>query len=49
VGFVVVGQGEARTEVLLKEGLLGVLNVLQNGTVDVLLSIESLLGNLLLL
>ncbi len=41
MGFVVVGQGEASTEVLLKEGLLGVLNVLQNGTVNSLLGVES--------
>ena len=49
MGFVVVGQGETSAEVLSKEGLLGVLNVLQNGTVNRLLGFKSLLGDFLLL
>lgn len=43
MGFVVVGEGEARTQVLSQKWLLGVLNILQNGSVDVLLSFKSLL------
>ena len=48
VGFVVVTKGEASAEILSEKRLLGLLNVLQNGTIDSFLSIESLLGYLLL-
>ena len=43
VNLVIVGEGEARTEILSEKRLLGLLNVLQNGSIDTLLSSLSLL------
>ena len=42
MGLIVVSEGEAGVEVLSEEGLLGVLDVLQDGGVNGLLSAESL-------
>ena len=44
VNLVVVGKGEASTKVLSEKRLLGVLNVLQNGSIDTFLSVLSLFG-----
>ena len=49
MGLVVVAEGESGTEILGEKRLLGILNVLQNGSINGLLSLESLLGDLLLL
>ena len=49
VDFVVVTKGETSAEILSENSILGILNVLQNGTIDSFLSFESLLGDLLLL
>ena len=43
VSLVVVGEGEASAKILAEKRLLGILNVLQNGSIDTLLSVLSLL------
>lgn len=49
VGLVVVSESEAGVEVLSEEGLLGVLDVLQDGSVHGLLGAQSLGRDFLLL
>lgn len=49
MGLVVVSEGEAGVEVLSEEGLLGCLDVRQDGSIDGLLSGQSLGGDFLLL
>lgn len=49
MGLVVVSEGEAGVEVLSEEGLLGSLDVRQDGSIDGLLSAQSLGGDFLLL
>jgi len=49
VGPVVVSEGEAGVEVLSEEFFWGFFNVLQEGSIYGLLSVQSLLGYFLLL
>ncbi len=49
MGFVVVGKREAGTQILSQKWLLGLLNILNNGSVHGFLGINSGLGDLLLL
>ncbi len=49
MGLVVVSEGEAGVEVLSEEGLLGSLDVRQDGSIDGLLGAQSLGGDFLLL
>jgi len=49
VGLVVLGKGETSVQVLLEEGGLVGLKILQEDGVDGLLQVEALLGDFLLL